>query len=148
MKITVVGTGYVGLVTSAVFAKFNNQVFGLDIDQEKIDILKKGKVFFYEPGLEELVQQGIEKNNLHFTTSYKRSIPDSEIVFICVGTPPKENGDYNLEYVLDSAKSIAKHLNNYSVITVKSTVPPGTNEKVKKVMEKQTKVAFDLASCP
>lgn len=148
MKITVVGTGYVGLVTAAIFASFNNQVYGLDIDQEKIESLKKGKVFFYEPGLEELVQSGTDKGNLHFTTSYKEAVPDSEVIFICVGTPPKENGDYDLKYVLSSAESIAGNLNNYSVVTIKSTVPPGTNEKVKKVMDKNTDIEYDLASCP
>ncbi len=148
MKITVVGTGYVGLVTAAIFASFNNQVYGLDIDQEKIDTLKKGKVFFYEPGLEELVQSGIDKGNLHFTTSYKKAVPESEVIFICVGTPPKKNGDYDLKYVLSSAESIAKNLKKYSVVTVKSTVPPGTNDKVKEVMDKNTSVSYDLAACP
>jgi UDPglucose 6-dehydrogenase len=148
MKITVIGTGYVGSVTSAIFAHFGNDVWAVDIDKEKVQRLTKGKVPFYEPGLEEIIKKGVDQGKLHFTTSYQEAVPDSEVIFICVGTPPKENGDYDLSYVLASAESIAKNLNNYAVVTIKSTVPPGTNKEVKKVIDQQTDVDYNLASCP
>ncbi len=148
MNVTVVGTGYVGVVTVACFAKLGNKVVGLDIDEQKIKQLKKGKIPFYEPGLEKLVKENFKKGNLQFTTSFAKAIPESKVIFICVGTPPKRNGDYNLDYVLKAAESIATHLKNYAVIAIKSTVPPGTNQIVKQVMKKKSSRNFDLASCP
>ena len=148
MKITVVGTGYVGLVTASVFAKLGNEVWGLDVDKKKIAGLKSGKVPFFEPGLQDLVKESIKNNRLHFTGDYKKAIGQSEVVFICVGTPPKANGDYDLQHIFASAKQIAKALKNYTVVVIKSTVPPNTGEKVKQIIQKETKVSFDVASCP
>jgi UDPglucose 6-dehydrogenase len=143
-----VGIGYVGLVTAAVFAKLGNQVWGLDIDKEKIKTLKAKKIPFFEPGLKELVVREIEKKHLHFTTSYQEAIPQSEIVIICVGTPPKINGDYDLNFVFSAAKKIAQAINKYTVIVIKSTVPPSTGKKVKEIIKKLTRFPFDIASCP
>ncbi len=148
MNITIVGTGYVGLVTAALFASFKNKVWALDINEKQIESLKKGKVPFYETGLKKLVLKGIKQRNLHFTTSYEEAMIDTEVIFICVGTPPKEDGDYDLSYVYKASESIAKHLKNYTVIVIKSTVPPGTNDEVRKLIEEKTKMDFDLASCP
>jgi UDPglucose 6-dehydrogenase len=148
MNITVIGTGYVGLVTAAVFSKLGNKVFGLDIDKIKIKKLKKGQVPFYEPGLDNLVLSGVKKGRLVFTDSYKKALEKTEVVFICVGTPAKEDGDYNLQYVFDSAKSIAQNLKKYAVICIKSTVPPSTTDQVKKIILGYTDIKFDMASCP
>jgi len=148
MKITTVGTGYVGLVTAALFAKLGNQVWGLDVDKKKIASLKSGKVPFYEPDLEDLVKESIKNKRLHFTSDYQKAVGQSEVVFICVGTPPKADGDYDLQYIFASAKQIAKSLKKYTVIVIKSTVPPNTGSKVKKIIQKETKVSFDIASCP
>lgn len=148
MKIAVIGTGYVGLVTAAVFSHFGNQVWALDIDKKKIKKLKKGIIPFYEPGLKELVAQGLKNKNLIFTSYYSQAIPNAKIIFICVGTPAKPNGDYDLSYVIKSVKSMAKYLKNYSVICIKSTVPPSTNKQIETIIKKYTSVAFSLASCP
>ena len=148
MKIGVVGTGYVGLVTSAVFAKLGHQVWGVDIDKSKVKSLKSKVVPFYEPGLKKLIANGIDSKKLHFTTSYKKTLKDAEVVFICVGTPAKRNGEYNLSYVFEAAKSIAQNLEKHTIIVIKSTVPPSTNKKVKKIIKKHTDVSFNLASCP
>lgn len=148
MNIAVCGTGYVGLVTAAIFSSFGNQVWGIDIDKNKIENLKKGKVPFYETGLRELVLNGLKKRKLIFTHSFSQAIPQAQIVFICVGTPAKKNGDYDLSAVLSSAKEIAKNLKKYTVICIKSTVPPGTGQQVKEIIKKETAIPFDIASCP
>ncbi|PIS09416.1 UDP-glucose 6-dehydrogenase [Candidatus Beckwithbacteria bacterium CG10_big_fil_rev_8_21_14_0_10_34_10] len=148
MNIAVIGTGYVGLVTGAVLASFGNKVIALDVDKEKISLLKKGEVPFFEPGLKDLVLKGIEKNNLIFTSSYSEAIFKASIIFICVGTPAKKNGDYDLSYVYSAAKSIGQNLKDYSVVCIKSTVPPSTSKKVEEIIKKVTVVPFDLASCP
>jgi len=148
MKITVIGTGYVGLVTAAIFAHFNNQVGGIDIDQDKIKNLQAGQVPFYEPGLAELVKQGLKKGKLYFTNSYKRAVAKSQIIFICVGTPAKENGDYQMKYVYSAVKSAVKGLKKYAVVCIKSTVPPTTKEKIEEIIKKNTQADCDLASCP
>jgi len=148
MNITVVGTGYVGLVTAAVFAHLGNQVCGLDIDRKKIKTLTAGKIPFYEPGLQDLVKKTINNGNLKFCDDYKTAIPQAEIIFICVGTPPKINGDYDLKYVFDAAKAIAKSIKKYTLIVIKSTVPPSTGGKLQEIIKKQTRIPFDIASCP
>lgn len=148
MNIAVIGTGYVGLVTAAVFADIGNKVWGLDVDKAKIKSLKNGEVLFYEPGLKEIVGRNIKRKRLFFTTSYEEAVSNSQIIFICVGTPAKENGDYDLTYVYSAAKSIAQNLKNYSVICIKSTVPPNTSDQVKKIISQETNVSFDMASCP
>ncbi|MFC1711816.1 UDP-glucose dehydrogenase family protein [Patescibacteria group bacterium] len=148
MNISVIGTGYVGLVTASVFADLGNKVYGLDVDKNKIENLKKGITPFFEPGLKKLVLKNLKNKRLSFTTSYKKTIPNSDVIFICVGTPAKKNGDYDLSYVFSAAKSIGEALKKYAVICIKSTVPPSTNSKVSEILKKQTKLDFDLASCP
>ncbi len=148
MKIAVIGTGYVGLVTAAVFAKFKNEVWAVDIDKEKIKKLLQGKAPFFEPGLEALLKKGLNSGNLHFTSLYKQAVPEAKVIFICVGTPAKENGDYDLSYVLKASEAIAKNLTEYGVVCIKSTVPPSTTKKVALVMSRFTNIAYDLASCP
>jgi len=148
MRISVVGTGYVGLVTAAIFADFGHEVWGVDVDQAKIESLKSNIIPFYEPGLKELVSNNIKNGRLNFTTDYRKAISNSQIIFICVGTPSKKDGGYDLSYVFSAAKTIAENLKNYAVICIKSTVPPSTAEEVKKIINQATKVYFDLASCP
>jgi len=148
MNIAVIGTGYVGLVTAAVFADFGNKVWGVDVDENKIKSLSSGKVPFFEPGLEKLVKKGLKNKKLFFTSCYQKAIPQSEIVFICVGTPSKKNGDYDLSFIYSAAKSIALSLKKYTVVCIKSTVPPSTNKKVEKIIKKHTSIDFNLASCP
>jgi UDPglucose 6-dehydrogenase len=148
MKLTIIGIGYVGVITAAVFADFGNQVFGLDIDIKRIKTLKKGQVPFYEPQVEEFLKRGLTTGRLKFTTSYKEAIPQSEIIFICVGTPQKETGEVNLDYVYEASKQIAAYIKNGTIIVIKSTVPPGTADQIKKIVKKITKKKFSLASCP
>jgi len=148
MKICVIGTGYVGLVTAAIFSHLGYQVTGLDIDKSKIDQLKKGKLTIYEPGLKDLVVKNLHNNRLSFTTDYKQAVKDSQLIFICVGTPAKKDGSYDPKFVFSAAKSIAKHLNHYAVIVIKSTVPPSTTEAVKKIIQAHTQTKFDVASVP
>ncbi|MBU2632654.1 UDP-glucose/GDP-mannose dehydrogenase family protein [Patescibacteria group bacterium] len=150
MTITFIGHGYVGLVTAAVFADLGNKVWVIGHTAGKIDDLKKGKTPFYEPGLTELVKKNIDAKRLLFTLGYDKAIPESEIVFIAVGTPPYKTGDAQLSTVFDVSEEIAKHLSGYTVVAVKSTVPPGTCKKVHGLIEalKKDGVEFDIASCP
>lgn len=149
MNITIIGTGFVGVVSSAVFASFGHQVFGLDIDQAKIDKLNQAKIPFFEPGLETLVRQVIKKGNLSFTTDYKEAISNSEIILIAVGTPSAPDGQADLSYVYAATKSLAPYLADQTIIAVKSTVPPGTCDKVGKIVSKlKPKVRFFVASLP
>lgn len=145
MNLAVIGAGYVGLVTASVFAKFGHKVWLVDIDKRRIENLKKGKIPFYEPGLERLIKKNTAK--LTFTTDYEKAIPQAEVIFICVGTPNKD-GEVELKYVLSAARSIAQNLKKPTIVAIKSTVPPGTNEQVEKIMKKETEVKFGLASCP
>lgn len=151
MTITFVGHGYVGLVTACVFADFGNDVHVIGHTKEKIERLKSGDPIIYEPGLQELLKKNLKAGRLHFTLDYKESIPVSDIVFIAVGTPPKNNGAADLSTVFDVAKNIAKHLRkNFTVVACKSTVPVGTNKKIEEILKKNkrknTQVA--VASCP
>lgn len=153
MKIAVVGTGYVGLVTGTCFAEVGIEVVCVDIDQRKIDNLHKGIMPIYEPGLEEMVLRNVDKGRLHFSTSLKEAIQGAEVAFIAVGTPPGEDGSADLKYVLGVAKEIGTHMNDYLVVVTKSTVPVGTSEKVRKaVAEAQAargvKIDYDVASNP
>jgi UDPglucose 6-dehydrogenase len=148
MNLAVIGTGYVGLVTAAVFAEFGNKVWGLDIAEEKIKTLQTKIIPFYEPGLEDIVSRNIDNGNLQFTTSYESAISQAEVIFICVGTPSKENGDYDLSYVFAAAEQVGQNLKQYAVICIKSTVPPGTADEVKKILQAKTKVPFSIAACP
>ncbi|MBW6442100.1 UDP-glucose/GDP-mannose dehydrogenase family protein [Patescibacteria group bacterium] len=150
MKICVIGTGYVGLVGAAIFSDWGNEVIGVDIDAEKIERIKKGEMPIYEPGLSEIVLKNISENRLTFTTSLSEGVKNSEIIFICVGTPQSETGDADLSAVWKVAEDIGKNLDGYKVIVTKSTVPVGTNEKVKKVVKENLTyhVDFDIVSNP
>lgn len=131
MRITIIGTGYVGLVTGTCLAEYGNDVLCLDVDPRKIDILKSGGIPIYEPGLEEMVRSNVEAGRLRFTTDIEESVAHGTIQFIAVGTPPDEDGSADLKYVTAAARSIGKHMTGYKVIVDKSTVPVGTADKVK-----------------
>ncbi|OGC60570.1 hypothetical protein A3K34_01980 [candidate division WWE3 bacterium RIFOXYC1_FULL_40_10] len=150
MNICVIGTGYVGLVGSAVFAGWGNQVVGVDVDQAKLDMIQAGVMPIYEPGLPELVAQGIRRGNLRFTNSTAEGIKDAEVIFICVGTPQGAAGNADLSSVLQVARQIGQSLDHYAVVVTKSTVPVGTNQRVKEILQETTQqgVLFDVASCP
>jgi len=151
MVISFIGHGYVGLVTACIFADFGNKVWVIGHTPEKIERLKKGDPIIYEPGLQELLKKNIAAKRLLFTTSYESAIKESEIVFITVGTPPKENGEADLSAVLNVSKLIAKHLKKgFTVVSCKSTVPVGTNKKVEKILaeHKAKDAEFAVASCP
>lgn len=148
MTISIVGTGYVGLVTGAVFADFGNTVYCIDIAKEKIDSLKHGHVPFFEPGLEDLVKKNIDQKRLFFTTNYADAIPDSEIVFICVGTPPEQNGDADLSYVNSAILETAKHIKKETLIVIKSTVPVGADEQFEKLINDKLRDKVEFASNP
>ena len=153
MKIAVIGTGYVGLVSGTCFAETGIQVTCVDIDKKKIENLKKGEVPIYEPGLNRLVKNNLEKKRLNFSTSLKDSITDCEAVFIAVGTPPDEDGSADLKYVLEVAREIGRNMTDYMVIITKSTVPINTAEKVRAAIAEEIKkrgveLEFDVASNP
>jgi len=150
MNISVIGSGYVGLITGACFAEFGLNVTCVDNDTKKIKTLKKGNVPFYEPGLEELLQRNIEAGRMHFTTDMGEAVDSSLVVFIAVGTPPRGDGTADMRYVEAVAKEIAKHVKSYKVIVTKSTVPVGTGEKVRKIISKHLKesIDFDVVSNP
>lgn len=131
MKITVVGTGYVGLVSGACLAEMGNDVLCLDLDPEKIRILKEGGIPIHEPGLDQVVARNVAAGRLHFTTDVQEAVQFGTIQFIAVGTPPDEDGSADLQYVLSAAKAIGRHMTDYKVIVDKSTVPVGTADKVK-----------------
>ena len=131
MKITVVGTGYVGLVSGTCLAEVGNDVLCLDLDPEKIRILEEGGIPIYEPGLQEMVRRNVAAGRLHFTTDIEKAVQHGTIQFIAVGTPPDEDGSADLKYVLAAARSIGRTMTDYKVIVDKSTVPVGTGEKVK-----------------
>ncbi len=148
MKISVFGTGYVGLVTGACFAENGNDVICVDIDEQKIEALNKGILPIYEPGLEELVHRNIQEERLSFTTDLVQPIKDSLIIFIAVGTPADEDGSADLKYVLNVAETIAKNINGYKIVVTKSTVPVGTADLIKKTIRQFTSQEFDVVSNP
>jgi UDPglucose 6-dehydrogenase len=153
MKLTVIGTGYVGLVSGACFAEMGNQVYCVDIDQEKIEGLKKGKLPIYEPGLDALVAGNQHEGRLHFSSNLTEAMEDCSLYFIAVGTPPGEDGSADLQYVLAVAKEIGSLLTDYAVIVNKSTVPVGTADKVREAVQQQLDqrgldLAFDVVSNP
>ncbi len=147
MKITVVGTGYVGLVTGTCFADTGNMVTCIDIDEKKIEALKKGDIPFYEPGLSELVIRNQQEGRLTFTTGITQEIKDSSIAFICVGTPSRKDGSANLDFVFQAAREIA-HLNDSIIIAVKSTVPVGAAAELKSMMHQLGKDRIRIVSNP
>ncbi len=153
MKVSVIGTGYVGLVSGTCFAQMGNSVTCVDIDESKIEKLKQGIIPIYEPGLEEMVLENYKKKTLHFTTDVKGAIANSLITFIAVGTPMGEDGSADLQYVLAVAKSIGQHMQDYIVVVDKSTVPVGTAEKVKATIQAEldlrgSDLTFDVVSNP
>ncbi len=150
MKVTFIGHGYVGLVSAAVFADLGNTVWVVGHTPEKIENLKKGIIPIYEPGLEELVKRNVDAGRLLFTLDYTPGIAESDVVFIAVGTPPKPTGEADLSVVYDVAKKIGQHLDGYTVVITKSTVPIGTNREVQKLINevKPEKATFDIASVP
>ncbi|NUM32013.1 MAG: UDP-glucose/GDP-mannose dehydrogenase family protein [Bacteroidetes bacterium] len=153
MKIAVIGTGYVGLVTGTCFAEVGIDVVCIDIDKTKIENLKSGILPIYEPGLEEMVIRNFNEKRLKFSTDISKSIKDCDVAFIAVGTPPGEDGSADLKYVIEVASQIGQNMNNYGVIVTKSTVPVGTAEKVKNAIKnalktRNLKLNFDVASNP
>jgi len=153
MRIIVVGSGYVGLVTGACFAESGVNVTCVDVDVEKIQNLKKGIIPIYEPGLEDIIRRNVEKNRLFFTTDIKEGLNGTEVIFIAVGTPPGEDGSADLKHVLAVAKEIGRVMTNHIVVVTKSTVPVGTAEKIRKSIQneldkRKSNVQFDMASNP
>lgn len=153
MKITVIGTGYVGLVTGTCFSELGVKVSCLDIDKSKIDNLNKGILPIWEPGLKDMVIDNMRKGLLSFTSNYAEALKDADAAFICVGTPPDEDGSADLKYVLAVAREIGHNINNYIVVVTKSTVPIGTSEKVRKavadeIAARNVDIKFDVASNP
>jgi len=153
MKISIVGTGYVGLVSGTCFAETGITVTCIDIDKEKIENLKKGIVPIYEPGLEKMIETNVKKERLFFSNSLKDSIKDCEVIFIAVGTPPDEDGSADLKYVISVAKEIGQYIEDYIVVVTKSTVPIGTGKKVKQAVQEEldkrgANIPFDVASNP
>jgi UDPglucose 6-dehydrogenase len=148
MKITVVGTGYVGLVVGACLAETGNDVVCVDVDERKVRSLRRGKVPIFEPGLEELVRRNQAEKRLVFSTSLARSIRDAEVIFIAVGTPPDEDGSADVQYVLAAARDLARAMKGYKVIAIKSTVPVGTAERVREVVRGETTHPFSVVSNP
>ena len=153
MKITIVGTGYVGLVTGACFSEVGIDVTCVDINKEKIDNLNKGIIPIYEPGLEKMVQRNCEKARLHFTTNLVSTLDECEVIFGAVGTPPDENGSADLRYVIDVAREVGRNMNDYLIMVTKSTVPVGTASKVRAAIQEEldkrcVDIKFEVASNP
>lgn len=148
MNLSVIGTGYVGLVTGACFAGSGNNVICADIDEEKIAALNQGRVPFYEPALEDLVRKNLKEGRLQFTTDIDHAIKNSFVIFIAVGTPPNSDGSVNMEAVESVARSIGETMDDYKIVVTKSTVPVGTTERIKAVIEEISDVEFDAASNP
>ena len=153
MNIAIVGTGYVGLVSGTCFAEMGANVTCVDVDEKKIEKLKNGVMPIYEPGLEELVKRNVSFGRLNFTTDLTEVLDDVEVVFSAVGTPPDEDGSADLKYVLAVAKQFGQHINKYTILVTKSTVPVGTAQKVKAAIQAEldkrgVQVPFDVASNP
>ena len=153
MKIAIVGTGYVGLVSGACFAEVGIDVTCVDIDKRKIDNLINGTIPIYEPGLDDLVSRNVKEGRLHFTTDLKECLDEVEVVFSAVGTPPDEDGSADLKYVLDVARTFGRNINKYTILVTKSTVPVGTSAKIKaeinrELAERGMSVPFEVASNP
>ena len=148
MKIAVIGTGYVGLVTGTCFAETGNEVTCIDIDQKKVDKLSGGEITIYEPGLEKIFLRNLKEQRLHFTSDLKAGIKDAKILFLALPTPPGEDGSADLKYVLGVAKKLGNIIEDYVVVVDKSTVPVGTAEKVQKAIAENNKVEFDVVSNP
>ena len=148
MNVTIVGTGYVGLVTGACLADAGNNVFCLDVDERKIRELNAGRIPIYEPGLEPIVQRNEAAGRLRFSTDVAASVAHGELQLIAVGTPPDEDGSADMQYVLAAARAIGKHMKSYKVIATKSTVPVGTADRIAQAVKKETSVPFSVVSNP
>src|SRR6266478_1248728 len=148
MNISIVGTGYVGLVAGSCFAESGNEVWCVDNDASKIESLRNGVVPFYEPGLPEIIERNLREERLTFTTDLDAAVKKSLVIFIAVGTPSSATGAADLTAVFDVAAGIGRAMDRYKVIVVKSTVPAGTSEKIRDVLKKETKQPFDLLSNP
>ena len=148
LNITIVGTGYVGLVTGTTLAELGNNVFCVDIDVEKVETMKKGIVPIYEPGLEEMFLRNIQAQRLFFTTDLKEALDQSEVIYLALPTPPGEDGSADLSYVLNVANNIGDMMTEYKVIVNKSTVPVGTADTVRATIAAKTKIPFDVVSNP
>ncbi|MGZ5188662.1 MAG: UDP-glucose dehydrogenase family protein [Kaistella sp.] len=148
MNITIVGTGYVGLVTGTTLAELGNNVFCVDIDAEKVETMKKGIVPIYEPGLEEMFLRNIQAQRLFFTTDLKEALDKSEVIYLALPTPPGEDGSADLSYVLNVANNIGDLMTEYKVIVNKSTVPVGTADTVRATISAKTQIPFDVVSNP
>ena len=151
MKICMVGTGYVGLVSGACFADLGNIVYCVDKDKKKIDKLNSGEIPIYEPGLNEIVRKNYLAKRLIFTTNLEVAVKKSDIIFICVGTPASKgkSKSANLEYVYSAAADIGKYINKFKIIVTKSTVPVGTGDKIEKILlKKRRKSSFEVISNP
>jgi len=148
MKITVIGTGYVGLVSGVCYAELGHQVICVDKDMDKIRLLREGGVPIYEPGLQELIASNTAAGRLSFSADLEASMPEAEVVVIAVGTPPLASGEADMTYVETAAREIAYTLNGYKIIVTKSTVPVGTNERIQALIAKGAKHPFDVASVP
>jgi len=149
MNIAVIGTGYVGLVTGACFAEFGTSVTCVDVDAEKIARLERGEIPIYEPGLDQIVTKNVQAGRLHFTTDIRSAVEQSLVIFLAVGTPPKEDGSADLSFIEEAARDIARHMNGYKVVVTKSTVPVGTGERLRRLIrEHQQKFDFGIVSNP
>jgi len=148
MNITIIGTGYVGLVTGTCLADMGNNVTCVDVDEKKVQHMQSGKIPIYEPNLEELFHRNISANRLLFTTSLKEAIQNSTVIFLALPTPQGEDGSADLSYVKDVAHELGKMITDYKIIVNKSTVPVGTSDTVKKIIESETDVEFDVVSNP
>ena len=150
MHIAVIGTGYVGLVTGACFAEFGVEVTCVDVDETKIENLKKGIIPIYEPGLDTIVEKNAKAGRLHFTTDIKSAVEQALVVFLAVGTPPQPDGSPNMDYYFQAAKDVAEAMNGYKVLVTKSTVPVGTGKKLREYVSdnQKTKTNFGVASNP
>ena len=150
MKLCMIGTGYVGLVSGVCFSDVGNTVYCVDKDKKKIDELNKGNVPIYEPGLEEILKKNYKQNRLKFTTDLKKAVSSSDIIFICVGTPTKKNSNSaNLKYVFSVAKELKKIIKSYKIIITKSTVPVTTGDKIENILKNlKKKKLVDIVSNP
>ncbi len=148
MKVAVIGTGYVGLVSGACLAEIGHDVTCVDVDPSKVERLRQGVMPIFEPGLEELVKRNVSHGRLRFTSEYTQAVPSAELVSIAVGTPSAADGSADLSYVFAAAEEVGKHLTGYAVIADKSTVPVGTSEEVAKRVARHAKVPFDVVSNP
>lgn len=148
MNISIIGTGYVGLVTGTTLAELGNTVYCVDIDEKKVERMKQGIVPIYEPGLEEMFHRNIQANRLFFTTNLKDALDNSDVIYLALPTPPGEDGSADLSYVLGVAEDIGKLMTSYKVVVNKSTVPVGTADRVSEMISTHTNIAFDVVSNP